>query len=79
MVEHKLEEAFSDSIRGDVQRRRFILLIFLISQQLPRLTSLNFFRFPKCPLKLNCIFCWQQSGGFEQLTNSESWKLFSCK
>ena len=40
IVEHKLEEAFSDSIRGDVQRRRFILLNFPISQQLPRLTSL---------------------------------------
>ena len=78
-VEHKLEEAFSDSIRADVQRRRFILLHFPISQQLPGLTSLNFFSFPKWPLKLNCTFCWQQSGGSEQLTNSESWKLFSYK
>ena len=39
-VEHKLEEAFSKSIRGDVERRRFILLSFPISRQLPRLTSL---------------------------------------
>ena len=37
IVEHKLEEAFSDSIR-DVQLRRFILLSVPISQQLPRLT-----------------------------------------
>ena len=40
LVEHKLEEAISDSIRGDVQRRRFILLNFPISQKLPGLTSL---------------------------------------
>ena len=46
MVEHKLEEAFSDSIRGDVQGRRFVLLIFLISQQLPKLTSLTSLGFP---------------------------------
>ena len=45
-VDHKLEEEFFDSIRGGVQRRRFILLIFPISQQFPRLTSLNFFSFP---------------------------------
>ena len=47
MVEHKLEKAFSDSIRGDIQRRRFILLNFPISQRRPRLTSLNSFSFPK--------------------------------
>ena len=37
IVEHKLEETFSDSIR-DVQLGRFILLSLPISQQLPRLT-----------------------------------------
>ena len=37
IVEQKLEEAFSDSIR-DVQRGRFVLLSVPISQQLPRLT-----------------------------------------
>ena len=79
IVEHKLEEAFTDSLRGDVQRRRFILLNFPISQQLLRLTSLYFFIFPTWLLKLNCAFCWQQSGAFEQLTNSESWNLFFCK
>ena len=36
-VEHKIEEAFSDSIR-DVQLGRFILPSVPISQQLPRLT-----------------------------------------
>ena len=39
IVEHKLEEAFSDGIR-DVQLSGFILLSVLISQQLPRLTFL---------------------------------------
>ena len=33
IVEHKLEEAFSDSIRGDVRRRRFILLNFSTTSQ----------------------------------------------
>ena len=37
IVEHKLEEAFSDSIR-EVQLGRFNLLSVPISQQLPRLT-----------------------------------------
>ena len=37
IVEHKLEEAFSESKR-DVQLGRFILLSVPISQQLPRLT-----------------------------------------
>ena len=37
IVEHKLEEAFFDSIR-DVQLGRFILLSVPISQQHPRLT-----------------------------------------
>ena len=74
IVEHKLEEAFSDSIRGDVQRRCFILLNFPISQQVPRPTSVYFFSFPQWPLKLNWTFRWQQSGGVEHLTNSESCK-----
>ena len=37
IVEHKLEEAFSDSIR-DVQLGRFILFSVPLSQRLPRLT-----------------------------------------
>ena len=71
--EHKLEESFSDGIR-DVQLGRFILLSVPISQQLPRLTSLSFFSFLNCPLKHDCNFRWQQTGGFEQLTTLESWK-----
>ena len=47
IVESKLEEAFSDSILGDVQLGRFILLSVPISQQLPSLSSLNFFNFLK--------------------------------
>ena len=45
--EHKIESAFFDGIRGDVQLGRFILLSVPISQQLPRLTSLYFFTFLK--------------------------------
>ena len=56
MVDHKLEEEFFDSIRGGVQRRRFILLIFPISQQFPRLTSLNFFSFPNDRWNLTAFF-----------------------
>ena len=44
IVEHKLEEAFSDSVR-DVQLGCFILLSVPISQQLPRFTSVSFFNF----------------------------------
>ena len=44
-VERKLVEAFSDSLRGDVQLERFILLLVPISQQLPRLASFYFFSF----------------------------------
>ena len=44
-VEHKLVEAFSDSIRGDISLGRIILLCVPISQQLPRLASLYFFSF----------------------------------
>ena len=72
IVQHKIEEAFYDSIPRDVQQWCFILLNFPISQQFPRLISLNFFSFPKWPLKFNCTFLWQQSGDFEELTNSES-------
>ena len=71
-VEHKKEEAFSESIPGDVQQWHLISLNFSPSQQLPRFISLNFFSFPKWPLKFNCTFRWQQSGDFEQLTKSES-------
>ena len=74
IVEHKLEEAFSDGIR-DVQLGRFILLSVPISQQLPTLTSLSFFSFLNWPLKHYCTFSWQDSSGFEQLTTLESWKF----
>ena len=47
IVEHNLAEAFSDSIQGDVQLGRFILVSVPISQHLPRLTSLYFFSFLK--------------------------------
>ena len=76
--ERKLEEAFCDGIR-DVQLGRFILLSVPISQQLPRLTSLSFLSFLNWPLKHDCTICWQRSGGFEQSTTLESWKIFSCK
>ena len=46
-VEHNLEEAFSDSTRGDVQQGRIILLSVPISQQFPRLTSPYFYGFLK--------------------------------
>ena len=78
IVEHKLEEGFSDGIR-DVQLGRFILLSVAISQQLPRLTFLYFFSFLNWPVKHDCTFRWQHSGGLEQLTAPESWKTFSCK
>ena len=55
-VEHKLVAAFSDSLRGDVQLERFILLSVPICQQLPRLASLYFFSFLIWPLKLDCTF-----------------------
>ena len=76
--EHKLEETFSDVI-WDVYLERFILLSVPFSQQLPRLTSLYFFSFLNRPLKLDCTFPWQHSGGSEQLFTPESWKLFPCK
>ena len=41
-VEHKVELAFFDGIRGDVQLGLFILISVPISQQRPRLTSLYF-------------------------------------
>ena len=79
IVEHKLAEVFSDSLRGDVQLGRFFLFSVPISQQLPRLTSLYFFSFLKWPLKLECTFPLQQSSGSEQLITPEGWKLFPCK
>ena len=63
-VEHKLEEAISDSIR-DVQPGRSILLSVPISRQLPRLTSLSFFSFLIWPLKHDCTFHWQYWDVFE--------------
>ena len=77
-MEHKLEEALSDVI-GDVHLGRFILLNVLISQQLPSPTSLYFSSFLNWPLKLECIFPWQHSGGSEHLFTPENWKLFPCK
>ena len=71
IVEHKIEEAFSDGIR-DVQLGRLILLSVPISQQFPRLTSLYFFSFLNWALKHDCTFCWQHSSGFEQLTALET-------
>ena len=55
IVEHKLEEAFSDGVR-DVQLGRFILLSVPISQQLPSLTSPYFFSFLNWPLSHDCTF-----------------------
>ena len=78
IVEHKLKKAFPDGIQ-DVQLGRFFLLSAPIFQQLPRLTWFSFFSFLNWPLKDDCNFRWQPSGGFEQLTTLESWKLFSCK
>ena len=66
-VEHKLKEAFSDGIQ-DVHLGRFILHSVPISQQFHRFTSFSFSSFPNWPLKHDCSFRWQHSGGFEQLT-----------
>ena len=78
IVEHKLEETFSDVI-WDVHLGHFILLSVTISQHFSRLTSLYFFSFLNRPLKLDCTFPWQHSGGSEQLFTPESWKLVPCK
>ena len=78
IVEHKLDEAFSDVI-WVVQLGRFILLSVPISQQLPRLTSLYFFSFLNWRLEPDCTIPWQHSGGSEQLFTPQSWKLFPCK
>ena len=78
IVEHKLEETFSDVI-WDVHLERFILFSVPSSQQLPRLTSLYFFSFLDRTLKLDYTFPWQHSGGSEQLFTPESWKVFPCK
>ena len=77
-MEHKPEEAFSDGIQ-DVQLGSFILLSVPISQQIRRPTSLSFLSFLNWPLKHDCTFGWEHSGGFEQLTTLENWKLFFCK
>ena len=55
-VDYKLVGAFSDSLRGDVQLERFLLLSVPICQQPPRLASLYFFSFLNWPLKLDCTF-----------------------
>ena len=78
-VEHKLIEAFSESLGGDVQLGRFISLSVPISKQLPRLASLYFFSFLKWPLKLDCTFPRQQPGGSEQLITPKGWNLFPRK
>ena len=78
IVEHKLEETFSDVI-WDVHLGRFILLSVPLSQQLPRLTSLYFFSFLNRSLKPDCTFLWQHSRCSEQLITPESWKVFPCK
>ena len=44
-----------------------------------RLASVYFFSFLNWPLKLDCTFSWQHSGGSEQLFTPESWKFFPCK
>ena len=59
IVEHKPEEAFSNSLREDVYLGRFILLSVPIPQQHPRLPSLYFFSFLKWRLKLDGTFLWQ--------------------
>ena len=64
IVEHKLEESFSEGILGDVQLGRFVSLNVPSSQQFPRLKSLYFFSFPNWPLKLECTFRLQHSDGF---------------
>ena len=79
IVEHKLDEPFSDGTRGDIQLGCFILLSVPISQQLPRLTFLYFFSVLKWPLRRDCTFCWQNSSAFDQSANLQSWKLFSRK
>ena len=78
-LELKVEWAFFDGIRGDAQLTHFILLSVPISQQLPNLTSLYFFGFLEWPLKLDCTFCWQLSGVFEQSTSPESRRIVSDK
>ena len=78
IVEHKLEEAFSNGIL-DVQLGRFILLSVPISQQLPRLTSLYSFSLLNWPLKHDCSFRLQRSGGSEPLWKAENYSLASNK
>ena len=78
-VEDKLIEAFSDSMRKEVQLERFDLPSIPISQQLPRLTSPYFVRFLKWPLKLDCTFPWQHSVSSGQWITPEGWKLIPRK
>ena len=47
IVEYKLEEALFDGTRENVQVGHFFLLSVPFSQQLPRLTSFDFFSFLK--------------------------------
>ena len=78
IVEHKLLEVLPHSIRGDVRLGGLNLFSVPIHQQLPKLTSLYFFSFLKWPLKLDCTFPWQQSGGSKQLINFDGWNLIPC-
>ena len=68
--EHKVESTFFDGIRGVVQLGLFIVLSVLISQQLPRLTSLYFSQMlveTRLRLSLTTVrWCW---------TIDHSWRL----
>ena len=79
IVELKLEEAFFDGIRRNVQLGQFILMSVPNFQQLPRPTTFYLFSFLEWPLKVSCIFRWQQFSAFEQWKPNENWKFFSCK
>ena len=78
-MERNLEEANLDSILRGVQLGHFIILSIPISQQLPRLTSLDFLSFLKWPLILNCTLPWQQSSAVEHWSSPENWHFFSIK
>ena len=71
-VERKLEQAFSDGLRGDVQLKCFTLLSVPNSQQLHRLTALYFFSFSRMTVE-TCLH-------FSLTTNRCSWTInFSWK
>ena len=55
-MEHKLEEAIVDGIRGDLQLGHFNILSVPTFQKLPKLTRLYFFSFLKCWLIFDCPF-----------------------